>query len=48
MVKLLCNQDKGGCGCIYEVDEKRIVNDEFIQCAICGRICENPLYKKRQ
>ena len=45
-LKIRCNERKGGCGETYEVDEKNVKFEKFIQCPYpyCRRIAPNPLY----
>ena len=43
MIMLVCEE----CGMGFEVDERRILRDEYIQCVNpeCMRISKNPLYE---
>jgi len=43
MVKIKCDEKKGGCGVIYEVDETK-VKEKYFQCPVCSRIFPNPFY----
>lgn len=43
MKRLKC---ENGCGAEFEIDEKWVESDEYIECPFCGQIYKNPLKKK--